>query len=354
MKKLVKTAAFTDIHWGAKANSDQHNEDCMRYVEWFCEQVKADPEIDNIMFLGDWFENRSAINVSTLKYAYLGLQLINDLGLPIYFIVGNHDLYHRHSRKVHSVLSYNEFTNLRVIDEPTRIDEIHNGVLISPYLFHDEYPELKQFLDLETWWGHFEFKGFVVTGYNITMPTGPSAEDYKGPKYIFSGHFHKRQANEQVVYIGNTFPTNFGDVGDGGRGMMIYNHPIADVEFKDWDQAPSYVKTTLSILLETPENRKDVLVAEARVKCVVDIPISFEESTYLREKFMEEHNLREFAMEESPEIRHALTETDTDIDWEGKELASVNDLVLQMLTNIESDHISNERLVTIYNNLKPQ
>ena len=69
---------------------------------------------------------------------------------------------------------------------------------------------------------------------------------------------------------------------------------------------------------------------------------------------MEEHNLREFAMEESPEIRHALTETESDIDWEGKELASVNDLVLQMLTNIESDHISNERLVSIYNNLKPK
>lgn len=351
---LKKTAAFTDIHWGAKANSDQHNEDCDRYIEWFCEQVKADPEIDNIMFLGDWFENRSAINVSTLKYAYHGLEKVAALGLPIYFVVGNHDLYHRHSRKVHSVIPYNEFDNVVIVDHPMIRKEIHNGVLISPYLFHDEYPDLKDYLDLETWWGHFEFRGFVVTGYNITMPTGPAAEDYSGPKYIFSGHFHKRQAHEQVVYIGNTFPTNFGDVDDTGRGMMVYDHPTQEVTFFNWEQCPRYVKTTLSILLENASNRKDILLPQARVKCIVDIPISFEESTYLREKFMEEHNLREFAMEESPEIRHALSETESEIDWEGKELASVNDLVLTMLRDIESEHINNEMLVSIYDNLKPQ
>ena len=354
MKKLIKTAAFTDIHWGAKANSDQHNEDCTRYIKWFCEQVKADPDIDNIMFLGDWFENRSAINVSTLKYAYHGLQMVDDLGLPIYFVIGNHDLYHRHSRKVHSAVTYTEFTNVRIIDEPVIIDEIHNSVLMSPYLFHDEYPDLKKYLELETWWGHFEFKGFVVTGYNITMPTGPAAGDFAGPDYIFSGHFHKRQAHEQVVYIGNTFPTNFGDVEDTGRGMMVYSHECKNIKFIDWGDSPTYVKTTLSTLLETPQNRKDILKNESRVKCIVDIPISFEESTYLREKFMEEHNLREFAMEESPEIRLALSDTESNIDWEDKELASVNDLVLTMLRDIESEHIDNNILVTIYNDLKTQ
>jgi len=351
---LTKTAAFTDIHWGAKANSNQHNEDCMQYVEWFCAQVRADPEIDNIIFLGDWFENRSAINVSTLKYAYNGLQMISELGLPIYFIVGNHDLYYRHSREIHSVTPYNEFAGLTIIDEPTIIKEIHNGVLISPYLFHDEYVNLKDFLDLDTWWGHFEFRGFVVTGYNITMPTGPSAEDYIGPKYIFSGHFHKRQANEQIVYIGNTFPTSFSDAGDASRGMMVYDHKTQDANFMDWEDCPRYIKTTLSEVLEGANNRKDILYPQARVKCIVDIPISFEESTYLREKFMEDFNLREFSMEESPEIRQAMTETESEIDWENEELAGVNDLVLKMLNDIESEHINNEILISIYNNLKPQ
>jgi DNA repair exonuclease SbcCD nuclease subunit len=353
-QKLIKTAAFTDIHWGAKANSLMHNEDCMRYIEWFCDNIKNDSEIDNIIFLGDWFENRSAINVSTMKYAYHGLQKINELGLPIYFIIGNHDLYYRHSRDIHSITSYGEFANLTIIDEPTTVNEIHNGVLISPYLFDQEYEGLKNYIDLDTWWGHFEFKGFVVTGYNVTMPTGPDSNEYIGPKYIFSGHFHKRQARDQIVYIGNAFPTNFGDAGDSGRGMMIYNHKNQDAEFKDWEDCPRYIKTTLSEILETPESRKNILHPQARVKCVVDIPISFEESTYLREKFMVEFDLREFSMEESQEIRQAMTETESDIDWDNTELTSVNDLVLRMLNDIDTPHIDNEKLVSIYKNLKPQ
>ena len=46
MKKQCKGAYFTDIHWGKKANSIQHNEDCMNFIDWFCAQVKSDPSID--------------------------------------------------------------------------------------------------------------------------------------------------------------------------------------------------------------------------------------------------------------------------------------------------------------------
>jgi len=349
-KKLQKTATFTDIHWGAKANSNQHNQDCIDYVEWFCQQIKADPEIDNIIFLGDWFENRSAINVSTLTYAYKGAQMLNNLGLPIYFVVGNHDLYHRHTREIHSVINYTEFTNFNIIEEPTIIDEIHNGILISPYLFHEEYPRLIKYLDLDTWWGHFEFKGFEVTGYGMKMPTGPNAEDFKGPEFIFSGHFHKRQANEQVVYIGNTFPSNFGDAGSNDRGMMVFDHSTKDIQFIDWEDCPKYTKTKLSDLLDKTVS----LYPNSRVKCIVDIPVTFEESTFLRQKFTEDFDLREFTLEESVELKEILSNTEVDVDWEDKKLASVDELVQQMLSGIESDHIVNRTLIDIYSKLLPK
>lgn len=351
-KNLKKGAYFTDIHFGKKANSLTHNEDCIHFIEWFCENVKKDPEIDYVAFLGDWNENRSALNIATLKYSYLGAKLINDLGLPVFFIVGNHDLYYRHSREIHSVIPFNEFKNFVVIDEPTHIENIgNNGILFSPYLFHEEYKDLKKHLNVDIWAGHFEFKGFVVTGYNVTMPTGPDAKDYQGPKHIISGHFHKRQAHENVVYIGNTFPMDFGDAGDTGRGMMIYDHVKDEMLFDDWEDCPKYIKTTLSALIETKATAQSILCDQARVKCVVDIPISFEESTYLRQKFVDDYNLREFTMEESPEIKAALQGTQTDIDMEGTELASVNELVIKMLEDIESDHIDNQILVDIYKKL---
>jgi DNA repair exonuclease SbcCD nuclease subunit len=347
VNKLNKSAMLTDIHWGKKANSDVHNQDCMNYIDWFCEQVRADPEIDHILFLGDWHENRSALNISTLKQSFLGAKKIDDLGLPVFFIIGNHDLYHRHSREIHSVLPFQELKNFIIIEEPTIVENIGNGMLLSPYLFHNEYPDLERFLKIPVWAGHFEFKGFVITGHTVTMPTGPNPTDYEGPKKIFSGHFHKRQAHNQVVYIGNTFPMDFGDAGDDERGMATYNHESDETIFINWEECPRYVKTTLSDIIE--ENVK--IHPDSRVKCIVDIPVSFEESTYIRQKYLDDFKLREFTMEESAEIGNSLSGTETTVDTSA-ELASVNELVLQMLHEIESNHINNNMLVDIYKSLK--
>jgi len=129
-KNLMKGAFFTDLHVGAKSNSEQHNTDCMNYIDWFCDNVKAEGDVDYICFVGDWHEVRSSINVFTLKYSYEMAKKINDLGLPVYFIIGNHDLYHRSNRDVYSVHPFREFENFIMIDEPTIVENIGEGVLL--------------------------------------------------------------------------------------------------------------------------------------------------------------------------------------------------------------------------------
>lgn len=345
MKKLTKTAAFTDIHWGCKNNSEQHNKDCMSYVEWFCAQVKSDPSIDNIVFLGDWFENRSALNISTMNYSYAGAKMINDLGLPVFFIIGNHDLYQRNTRELYSTINFHEFSNFTVVNEPTVVDELGNGSLICPFLFHEEYDTLSKYAGLSTWWGHFEFKGFYVTGTSIKMPTGPDHTKFSGPTRIFSGHFHKRQIDSNIVYIGNAFPTNFSDVNDTTRGMAVYNHDSDTLDFIDWMDCPQYVSVKLSEVL----NNSREIPRNARVKCEADVPLTFEDSTTIKKELAEQLNLREITIEETDEIEQLLTtEAAVVVDHQN---TSVDDLVVQMLMGIVSDKISSTVLIEQYNTL---
>lgn len=333
---------MTDIHFGAKGNSEQHNNDCLRFVEWFCGEVRRDPSIDHVMFLGDWYENRSALNISTMNFSYQAAKMLNDLGMPIFFIVGNHDLYHKHTRDVHSVVNFHEFSNFTVIDAPVVIENIGDGgAVLSPYLFHSEYPSLAQYLSYKTWWGHFEFQGFVITGYNVTMPTGPKAADFAGPTRIFSGHFHKRQMNANVVYIGNTFPTNFGDAGDMDRGMAVYDHMSDNLTFINWPDAPAYIKTSLSDLMDEAVD----LIPGARVKCVSDIPLSLEESLIVKQTYVDTYKLREFTLEESSSLSTTLTETDSGLTTEEIDLGSVDELVIKMISSIKDDQIDNQLLV---------
>ena len=353
MKKLIKSANLTDIHWGCKQNSELHNQDCMRYIDWFCDMVKKDPEIDHINFLGDWFENRNAVNILTLTYAHNGAKKLNELGLPIFFLIGNHDLYHRHTRDIYSPVMFSQFSNFNIITEPTVIKEIGNdGAFLCPYVFHHEYSELKKYTNIETWWGHFEFKGFIITGYNIEMMSGPEHTNFKGPKQIFCGHFHKRQIKDNVVYIGNTFPTSFSDANDIDRGMMVYNHSTNERIFHNWEDCPKYLTMKLSELLDN----KVKLEKGAYVRCVADIPITYEESIVINQKYTDLYELRDFTTPESDDIKNAITDTEIDNAelLEGKELASVDEIVQLMLKEIETDHLNNDKLIEIYNKLTPE
>lgn len=341
-KRLTKAAMLTDIHFGKKGNSPEHNQDCLDALDWFCAQVKNDPTIDHVNFLGDWHENRSAINIATLKASLEGARKLNSLGIPVFFIVGNHDLYNRHNRDIHSLHHMDELKNIIIIDEPVIYDNVGNGTLYSPFLFHNEYENLAEALNVPVWCGHFEFKGFIVTGHSVEMPTGPDANEYAKPKKIFSGHFHKRQCKTNIVYIGNIFPMDFSDAGDVGRGMCVYDHDADVGLFYNWDNGPKYQKCTLSSLID----KSAKLLTGARVRCVVDVEISFEESAKLKQAFVAKYNLREFTLEESKDISNALKFGD-DVDT-SSDIKSVDELIMEMLNSIEAPQIDKGMLIQIY------
>ncbi len=337
MTLLTKGSCFTDIHFGARSNSQQHNQDCLDYLDWFCKNT-INNKCDHIIFLGDWFENRNAINIGTLHYSYMGAKMLNDLNIPIFFIIGNHDLYHRHTREIHATIFLNEFSNFTMITEPTIIPEIIDSPLLCPYLFHNEYPDLLQYKKTKTWFGHFEFKDFIVTGSGIKMPSGPDPIQFKGPKYIFSGHFHKRQKGNNIIYIGNTFPTSFGDVGDNDRGMMIYDY-INEPEFFNWDECPKFIKTKISTILD----KAIKLLPNSRVECLLDIPLSYEEHITIKQTLISQYKLRDFVFKE--ELVSISDETD---DEDGDALESTNDLIIRMLTNLDVPKIDNNILISQY------
>lgn len=346
---IARVAIMTDIHFGAKGNSELHNQDCLNYIDWFCGNVKADGNVDAICFLGDWYENRNALNVATMNFSYQGAKKLNELGLPVYYIVGNHDLYHRHTREIHSVVQFNEFDNFIMIDEPTIIKNETGDILFCPYMFHHEYPDLLKHLKTPVWMGHFEFKGFVVTGSDVKMHHGPNPDDFKGPKVILSGHFHKRQIykDSNIVYVGNTFPTTFGDANDFDRGMCYYDFTNNKIHFINWMECPKYIKTKLSAVLDG----KVDLLPNSYVKCLADEEITFEESGVLKQGLIKKHHLRDFTLEESLELAEALANTTTDEEID--ELMSIDEIVPLMLSQIETEKIDNKKLIRIYDKLCP-
>lgn len=342
IKKLVM---FTDIHFGARNNSDQHNLDNLEYIDWLIGIIKKEKP-SHIAFLGDFFENRNAINVRTLNYALEGCRRINELNIPVFFIVGNHDLYHRSNRLIFSTSVFDELQNFVLINEPMQLSD---NFYAAPYLFREEYAAQVAEINSHRYViGHFEFRSFIVTGADRRMEHGPDPEDFNRPKFIFSGHFHKRQSFKNIIYIGNTFPTNFGDAGDRERGCCVFDVEKEDVWFHDWEEAPLFFKTRLSTVLnESPE-----FPAKSRVRCLLDADIGYSEVQALRDEMMKAFNLREFSVEEDVALRKELLAEGLEVEGE-LDLSSLDNTVRTLINEgvQPSPTIDPSTLVKLYEEL---
>jgi len=345
MTSLKRGLCFTDIHWGKKSNSVVHLLDCDRFIDWICEKVAQDSSIDHIMFLGDWFDHRTNLHIHTMHAAYIGAKKLNSLNIPVFFIIGNHDLHLRNDRSIYSTVMYHEFNNFVVVDQPMVTDQIGNGAFLAPYMFEEEYENLDQYLSVPFWAGHFEFKGFRITGYNVRMEHGPDPTRFAGPTRILSGHFHARQTQGNITYIGNVFPMDYGDVGDVARGCMVYDHTTNDMVFHNWDALPSYHKIPLSRLIsDTPPTIRDL----SYIKCVMDTDITYEASVQLKQTVMASADVREFVFED---VQHVEALEDTAVLEELPQFHTVDQLIVSLLGTIVDDSIDTDVLVGEYTQL---
>jgi len=167
-------------------------------------------------------------------------------------------------------------------------------------------------------------------------------ENFGGFESVFSGHFHLRQQRKNIHYIGNCFPHNFADAGDSSRGMMILDWN-GTPQYHAWPEQPLYKVLKLSHVID---NAPNLLAKNMHVRVELDIDISYEEANFIKETFVKDYNLREMAL-----INVKSSAVDTDMAPGSVTFESVDQIVTDQLTNIESEFFDNKLLLKIYQNL---
>ena len=331
-----KAAFFTDIHFGLKSNSHQHNQDCLDFVNWYVEQAKMHG-CDTGFFLGDWHHNRSSLNVTTLNYSIKALEVLNSSFDQFYFIPGNHDLYYRDRRDVASVVFADNFNTIKLIKEPMHID----NVTLLPWMVNDEWKHVKK-IKTPYVFGHLELPHFMMNAM-VAMPDHNELHEdhFTNQSLVVSGHFHKRQKRGNIAYMGNAFPHNYADVNDDDRGMMILENG-KDPIYLSWPNAPKYRLMKLSELLTNPEL---TLQPNTYVRVDIDIETSFEEANFIKETFMTQYNLRELSLTQGKQ-GDVLGSEGIDVVFE-----SVDQIVTKQIASIDSEFYDSKLLLDIYNNL---
>jgi len=337
MPLFKKVAVFTDLHVGLKSNSATHLRDCEEFVDWFIDEAKK-ANCETCIFMGDWSHNRNSLNLFTLNTS---LSLLEKLGAAFeqfYWFPGNHDLFYKDKRDIHSSAFGRHIPGVTVVDSIWTRDD----VTLVPWLVGDEWKRMKD-VKSKYVFGHFELPKFFMNAM-VQMPDHGElrAEDFNGPDYIFSGHFHKRQENNRVIYIGNAFPHNYSDAGDDERGMMTLEWG-GEPKFTNWPNCPKYRSIKLSDLIDQKDK---IMKGKMHFKVNLDIDISFEEANFIKETFMKDHDIREISL-----IQDKVNLEGTAGEILDSTFESVDQIVTDSLVNIESEQFDRSMLLEIYNEL---
>ena len=336
MNLFKKAIFFTDVHFGLKSNSRLHNQDCLDFVDFVIKTGK-EQNCETCVFLGDWHNNRASLQIGTLNYSVQAIDKLSAAFDQIIFIPGNHDEHYRDTREMNSVVWAKKYENVRMFDEITTVDD----VCITPWLVGDEHKQIKK-IEAKYMFGHFELPSFYMNAM-VQMPdVGDLRRDDLKCETVFTGHFHKRQTNKNITYIGNAFPHNYADVGDDDRGCMILDWG-KDPVYIAWPDAPKYRKFRLSEILEDTDR---LLLSNMYCRVEIDVDISYEEATFIKEQFIPQYNLRELSLIQRTDIEEHSQTFDGEVNFE-----SVDSIVTSHLTQLETAQFDRQLMLDIYRNL---
>lgn len=337
MALFKKVACFTDIHFGLKSNSSTHLRDCEEFVDWFIAEAQKEG-CETCIFLGDWSHNRNSLNLFTLDSSLRCLEKLGAAFEQFFWFPGNHDLFYKDKRDIHSSAFGRHIPGVTVVESVTTIDD----VTLVPWLVGDEWKDISK-VKSKYMFGHFELPLFYMNAM-VQMPDHGElqASHFKHQDYVFSGHFHKRQQRDKIVYMGNAFPHNFADAGDDKRGMMTLEWG-GEPQFIDWPDCPKYRTVKLSDLID---NADTIMKSKMHIKVNLDIDISYEEANFIKETFIKDYDIREISLIQDKTNMDGTIDDNPDANFE-----SVDQIVTEQLVNIDSDQFNKSTLLEIYNSL---
>jgi hypothetical protein len=244
-------------------------------------------------------------------------------------------LYYRDKRDIHGAAWAKHLPNIHICN-----DWFEEGdVIIAPWLVGDDHKRIQK-MSSKYMFGHFELPHFKMNAM-VEMPDHGEIQAAHFGHYdkVFSGHFHLRQHKNNINYIGNAFPHNFADAGDDKRGCMILEWGT-EPEYHAWTDQPLYNVFDLSTLIDRGD---ELLKPNMHVRVQLDIEISYEEAGFIKDTFITKHSLREMAL--MPNKRSALEEdmAPGDVRFE-----SVDQIVTDQITKIESEFYDPKLLLQIY------
>jgi len=308
---MSKITISTDWHFG-KSNG-KFDDIILKGIYEQCEHAKLN-KIKVMMNLGDTLDIKQTITTSTLNYLAKAFSRINETFDKIYVIVGNHDM----SKKTfnndgHNVHILSAYSNVELIDSPTMIEIFDKSFYMLPY-FPNEHFVSHIFPEADFMMGHIEVKGFMLNQFIKAQGGVNENAITKQYKHVYLGHFHKRQSNRTITYIGNMCRFFYGE-NDDPRGWTVLDAKKETSVFVEYEH-PRMFKYKLSELLDS-DDLADVFNPGDNLKLVIDEQLKYSELEELKSQLLVTYKIANLVLDDQF-YAFELDESDDEIEEDGK------------------------------------
>lgn len=243
MKKKMYILCIGDLHFTTKTYK-RHQILCQEILK-VIKELKDDEKLDLVVILGDTLHTMGKINMSLLKEATDLFRAISNL-IPLRILIGNHDRMGPDDflSDVHPFVGCS-FPQTIIVHNVVVEEFMGHTLAYVPYVKKGRFWEA---LNTSVGWenataifAHQEFYGAEDGG-----PKSTDGDQYNGDAdqgsfkgVIISGHIHKYQRLNGVVYVGTPLQVDFNE--EITKSVSLFHFE------KDWNEMRIYLKVPRKI-----------------------------------------------------------------------------------------------------------
>lgn len=224
---MTKIVILGDIHIGSRNESLVFAEYHISFFEKQLIPYLKDNDIKTIIQLGDIFDKHKALNFHIYHmWKERVFDVLQKMGVSLYILIGNHDVYFRNDNKVNSPkLILEEFNNITIVEDIAELYFDDVLTLLVPWINASNEKRFMNFIETKSQatvcMGHFEFVGFEMDKGN-KAEVGMSVKPFNHFDAVYSGHYHHRSVKGNITYTGVPYQITWSDFGSE-KGFYVWD-----------------------------------------------------------------------------------------------------------------------------------
>jgi DNA repair exonuclease SbcCD nuclease subunit len=198
----------------------------------YIEEYYFENNMDSIYVLGDIFDRATNIKNEVFIPVFTKLYEMKEKGINFLFLLGNHDIINVDNDSI-----VETFKPIGKVIKEVEKDDGKNFTFL-PYTKDED--KVGNALGQGVLFTHLPIADFEFdNSYHATEKNSFSRSVFESFSLVFTGHFHRHQVWNNIIYVGAPFQ-QFRDEAGQTKGFIVFDTDTENWELIEYTEAPTY------------------------------------------------------------------------------------------------------------------